>query len=68
MTPTRETATMQKLIDKFRAAPNARNALRLLDYADRHPFALCNHNDENSALIKKLQQVRMCAMMHPKAR
>jgi hypothetical protein len=32
---------MQKLLAKFRQAQTAANALRLLAYLDKHPFAVC---------------------------
>jgi len=49
---------MQKLLSKFRQTHSAADALRLLNYCDKHPFAVYLSPGEDLDLIAKLARVR----------
>jgi hypothetical protein len=54
---------MQKLLSKFRQSQAAKDALRLLTYLDRHPFAvLVSTSVEDRVLITTLQEKRARAL------
>jgi hypothetical protein len=54
---------MQKLLAKFRQSPTAANALRLLAYLDKHPFAeLITAGTADAVLIGTLREKRARAL------
>jgi hypothetical protein len=54
---------MQKLLFKFRQAQTAANALRLLAYLDKHPFAEClSLEGSDRVLIADLRAKRARAL------
>jgi hypothetical protein len=54
---------MQKHLAKFRQAQTAANALRLLAYLDKHPFAECLHlSVEDRVLVATLREKRARAL------
>jgi hypothetical protein len=63
----KEGMTLEKLLAKFRKTGTAKDALRLLTYLDRHPFAVCLSSQEDGEIVKRLRQVRERALSHPRA-
>jgi hypothetical protein len=58
---------MQKLLAKFKQTKSAADALKLLAYLDKHPFAACLAHADDVVLIRRLRVLRACALDHPKA-